>query len=654
MNLESLEDLLREASLAYASGSPIMTDAEYDSLAKEYKTKTNQNWYWEDLSGDVLHSRPMLSLEKAKTIEELKQFLRIYDNVLLLPKIDGLALTLTYKNGILVSALTRGKRINGLTYGNSVLKNASRIYGIPHKIKHTSPVEVRGEVYMPESFLNTANEMRLLQNKSPFENARNAAAGILRNEEAAGINLLKFVAYSVFNPEKSLYEDDFFKFTSYSEALLHLNSLSFETPKFLKESLKSLSLQILHNFIDSNSFEFPTDGVVITFDQFSAHRSLGTNNSHPFYSAAFKFEDELAETTLTNIEWTATRTGRIVPTFVFNPVRLEGTTVSRATGHNYANVVKVNARVGDKVEVYKANMIIPQVRRLTQKNNFDKAFNLIERCPSCFSRVSYNLVDALCNNSSCLAKIVNQLINACNRKNWDIDGMGESLAEALVERNYVCSLADLFKLREVSLTELANIKMSEKRLGESSASKLIANIDKAKTKSWTTTLHALGCPGLGEPECKEIASKWSLQDLLENKALTEELTKIKGVGAKTAANFCSWLETNRLWLLRLKPLGVNTEKEINNPITNSLLNSSALSGKTVVITGKHSVPRQVLEKLVIEYGGCISSTVSKNTDILVAGEDAGSKLEKAIQLNSKAKDELIQIISENELRSIVA
>lgn len=655
MTTEELESILTSASSAYSVGQTIMTDAEYDKLAEDYKSLTGKTWYWEDAEGDIQHSRPMLSLEKAKTVEDIVKFFKQDSKsfALLLPKIDGLALSLVYRNGFLVSALTRGKRVGGVTYGNSVIQNARRIYGIPYKISVTAPIEIRGEVYMPENFFSLANETRAKYKKPLFENVRNAAAGILRTEDGSGLNLLRFVAYNVFNPDQLPHEDSYFGAISLTSSFDLLTQLGFSTPPIQRVDVSKLSLEGLHEFIDNKTLEYQTDGVVVTLESIAAHKSLGTNNSHPLYSVAFKFEDETAETTLLDIEWTATRTGRIVPTYLFEPVRLEGTTVSRATGHNYANIIKLNAKPGDKVEVYKANMIIPQVRRVTAKNNFSKHFDLVNKCPSCLHKVTYNLVDALCENDACSAKIVNQLINACNRKNWDIDGMGESLAYSLVYSGLVKTIPDLFRftIEKEFQSRLAKTEMSGKTLGASNAKKLVENIQKAKEKPWSITLHALGCPGLGEPECKEIAKRWSLKDLLSCETLTSDLLAVKGFGSRTVEEFTTWLEENKSWIQELNSLGVNTSRE-----ESQVLNSDVFSGKTFVITGTHSVPRHVLEKLIQDNGGTLTSAVSKNTDFLVAGENAGSKLEKAESINAKAKkpQDTVTIINEQQLKDMVA
>lgn len=652
MTLEELEYILTSASSAYAVGQTIMTDSEFDKLTQQYKAITGSNWFWQDKDGDVQHSRPMLSLEKAKTVDDVIKFFKRdkKSSAVLLPKVDGLALSLVYRNGFLVSALTRGKRVGGITYGNSVIQNARRIYGIPYKIPVTASVEIRGEVYMPEQFLNLANETRIFYKKPFFENVRNAAAGIIRNEDGSGLNLLRFVSYSIFNPDEPPHNDSYFGAQSFTSSLELLTQLGFLVPPTERVNLSALTLEVLHQFIDTKSFEYQTDGVVVTLESLVSHKSLGTNNSYPLYSIAFKFEDETAETTLLDIEWSATRTGRIVPTYVFESVRLEGTTVSRATAHNLANVIKINAKPGDKVEVYKANMIIPQVRRVTCKTNFSREFNLVTNCPACSSKVTYNLIDALCDNVNCSAKIVNQLINACNRKNWDVDGMGESIAEALVENNLVVNLSDLFKLNSSQVSFLSSISLSGKSFGQSNAKKLVENIQKAKLKPWSTTLHALGCPGLGEPECKEIAKRWSLEDLL-NSDISQDLIAIKGFGKRTVEEFQLWLTTNNTWLKELNGLGLNTSVE-----KTQALHSSIFSGKTFVITGTHSVPRHVLEQLIQENGGTITSAVSKNTNYLVAGENSGSKLEKAESINSKAKEHSgkITIINEQQLKDMVA
>lgn len=653
MNLEELINKLREADKAYYDDNkPIMPDHEYDGLVEEYFKLTETKWMTFESGGTIQHNRPMLSLNKAHTLEEVYKQLGTDTECVLMPKIDGGGLSLWYSpEGDLIRAVTRGKLVAGISYGEDVTANARMIKGIPLKVDtEGGSLEVRGEVYMTQSDLELANQLR----KEPFRNTRNAATGILRKDsDVTNLKYVRFVAYNVFDPTRPHHED--MKFYSFKNQLEWLTKNSFKVPDTRTTTTANLELEDFNENVCKLQ-EYGTDGVVVMINDMSLQRSMGYSSRYPEFAIAFKFKTETAETTIRKIEWTATRTGRVVPTAIFDEVELDDTNVSRATLHNAKNVADLNIAIGDIVEVFKANMIIPQVSKIVTPNPnreiyYDNPFvcggptyYIPKQCPSCNSQLSWNdtYVDIVCTNFKCPPKLVGALTNAAGKKNWDIDGLGESVAEALAE-TMVGDLADLFELKDYE-EALSLIKLSGSiRFGESRTRTLLDQIEKAKSKPWHVTLHALGCPGLGEPECKLIAQQYSLIDLINNSTeedFVTDLVSIKGIGKKTAETFKQWLLDNSEWLLRLELQGLNTSKEEVKQA------SGILVDKTLCITGTHSVPRSVLEQLITDHGGTLTSSVSKKLGYLVAGENAGSKLDKATKLG-------VTILTEDELRCLI-
>lgn len=710
MTEQELVAKLQEADKAYYDlDNPIMPDHEYDRLVLEYEILTGTRWMFQGSSGSVKHKRPMVSLFKVHTVPELVKFLDLVDSteLLVMPKIDGGGLSLWYgPSGNLIRAITRGKLVAGESFGEDVTSQAKLIQGIPHTITPMGyPVEVRGEVFMYEDGFEEAVYQREQEGKEPFKNSRNAASGILRNESQSHYcKFVNFVGYEVFQQDLLHHEDKWFE--KFSDKLIWLDHNGFGTTEIMflpysnlkgedpvhgtcsiKETfghsddkfvLEYLSDQFLGNVSE------PNDGVVIMLDDMDVCRSLGYSRTHPNFGVAFKFATETAETTIRAIHWTATRTGRVVPKAIFDEVELDGTTVGQATLHNYKNVLDLDIRVNDVAEVFKANMIIPQIARIVGKAwTLSPEPNTVTECPSCESTLVINdtSVDLICTNPDCKPKLVGAIVNACGKKNWDVD-LGDSVAEALVNSEMVTSLADLFNLRAPTewyrepvqtssvvkpgrpsklntmepapsdrLRQLASLKLGGKvSFGMSRARKLMDALEGAKSKPWHITLHALGCPGLGEPECKKIASRYGLYELLEvgpdpvkdtEDYWLEQLISIKGMGKVTAKSVVDWVKSNYHWLEDLEALGLNTEAEgesiqVNGPLT----------GKTLCITGSFKIPRAVLESKVLESGGSVSSSISKKTTYLLAGDNAGTKLDKALKLG-------VPVIKEEDLYDLI-
>ncbi len=660
--LEELKSSLVAADRNYYDlNRPSITDHAYDLLCAQYLVRTGILWKSQGSTGDVAHERPMLSLDKAHGVDEVSSSLGVDTKVCITPKIDGLGLSLRFsKCGQLVRGLTRGKLVDKVSYGEDVTAQARKVQGVLGvSLALGKPVEVRGEVYLPPAALAAINTERVTAGEKPYVNARNAAAGILRSVDSRWHQELKFIAVKALNPLQEQHDDDLFK--TEKSMFEWLQESGFTVPPQEYDALRTFSVEDLTLFRSTAEElgDYETDGVVLTVDSWAQQRSMGLASKFPRYAVAYKFEDETVETTLHGILWSTSRTGRCVPKFVFDPVELEGATIECATAHNYANVLKLNAQPGDIVEVYRANQIIPQVRRVVAKNSSLGASTKGQcptACGSCAGPLTVGAVDLTCDNPSCGARLPELLQYACGKKNLDVDGVGPALAEALVESEFlnIENLYDFLALAESETVKLRNMNdlpdldVGGKRLGTSAAQKLLDGIEKARSKPWNIVLHSLGCPGLGEPECRSITAEWGLNELLymvsqeDTSTFLQELVSLKGVGTKTAESFISWLDANYDWLYKLNKLGFNTEAA---PAAAPV--STQLSGMSFCLTGSLSKPRPVFEALILDAGGSVSGSVSKKLTFLVAGAEAGSKLEKAEKLGVQVLDEagLVALLS---------
>jgi DNA ligase (NAD+) len=662
--LEELKSSLAAADRNYYDfDAPSITDHAYDLLCAQYLVRTGVLWKSQGSTGDVAHERPMLSLDKAHGVDEVSSSLGADTKVCITPKIDGLGLSLRYsKCGQLVRGLTRGKLVDKVSYGEDVTAQARKVTGVLGvSLGLGTPVEVRGEVYLPPAALAAINLERVAAGEKPYVNARNAAAGILRSVDSRWHQELKFLAVKALNPLAEQHDDDLFK--TEEEMFEWLYDCGFQTPQPLLFSwVEHVSHKRLAAYRDRDIIEqgadYETDGVVLTVDSWAQQRSMGLASKFPRYAVAYKFEDSTAEAVVQEILWATTRTGRVVPRYRFSPVELEGATIEYATGHNLANVIKIGAVPGDTVEVFRANQVVPQVRRVVAKATGSTFVDAPSCCAACSQELETSEVDLLCTNATCGARLPELIQYSCSKKNLDVDGVGPALAEALVESEFLniknlydfLALAESETVKRRNMNDLPDLDVGGKRLGTSAAQKLLDGIEKARSKPWNIVLHSLGCPGLGEPECKTISELWSLSALLSwpfcvpnddlpdpKGTFIKHLTAMKGVGLKTAETFYNWLEANHAWLTRLDTLGFNTEAA---PAAAPV--STQLSGMSFCLTGRFSRPRDVVAASICAAGGAVTSSLSKRTSYLVAGDDPGSKLVKAMSL-------MVSCITELEL-----
>lgn len=685
MTFSELIELLIKADHAYHDlNDPIMSDAEYNHLALvEYRKHTGLKWHGQATAGDRTHVRLMGTLDKVHSVHELYKALG--DHLLVgMPKVDGFGLELTYGPMdtqpvmILRQALSRGRRSGGVSFGEVVTAKAKQL-SIPGILStapttrdvgafDTTPKTVRGEAYLTHGAFEEANALRLADGETPFKNRRNAAAGIFAKGDPRYLQFLSFVAYQVFDPRFEHHEDK--EFDTHYEQLIWLEEHGFAIPPSFHVFANDANPDKLKTWLEDQDLPYEVDGVVFSIDSMDTQRSLGYGREFPYFSAAFKFEDTRKTTILRSIRAEATRTGRISLVAEFDPIELEGATIENATLHNLANLIELGIQPGDEITVYRSGLIIPQIEAPFVFNG-DRELHLYlpDTCPSCAGAVTRNHVDLLCENESCPAKLAKAIHNAFSKKNWDVDGVGLALCEALVDSGKVETLADLFTLKyggvdfwktslsdtvrpgaalpklntfergetTLGLTQLSELDVGGKKLGLSSAKKFLAGIEAAKSKPWAITLHALGCPGLGEPECAQIAAAYGLKSLLTasqqsdlSAVLLQALIGLPGIGAKTASDFLFWLRTNYDWLSELLESGLRVEAEAPaGPV------SAQFAGEVVVFTGGLSKPRTWYEQAVVAAGGAKSGSISKKTTLVVAGTDAGSKLEAALALGIK-------------------
>lgn len=627
----------------YEKDEPDIEDFEYDVLMCELKsleetfpelikdTSPTQNvgGNAKNTFEKVTHNVLMGSLQDVFSKEDLvdfdKKVRNIYDDFLYVvePKIDGLSVSLEYENGELIRGSTRG---DGQT-GEDVTLNLKTIKNVPKTLKTTLELlEVRGEVFMPKSSFEKVIYEQEINEEKIFKNPRNAAAGSLRQKDPK-IAAKRLLDIYVFNVQQIKGQ----ALNSHIQSLDFLKEQGFNVSPSYKgcKTIEEAIAEIDRIGETRGEFSFDIDGAVIKIDDFKQRETLGYTSKFPKWAVAFKYPPEEKQTVITEIQLKVGRTGAITPTAVFEPVLLAGTTVSRAVLHNQDFINERNINIGDTVVVRKAGDIIPEVVKLVEKGENPKPYKLPENCPSCFEPASYfNDESALrCTNPTCEAQVLRTIIHFVSRDAMDIDGLGPSIIELLVNNNLVKSSADLYNLNHEQLSTL-------ERLGEKSANNIINAINKSKENDLNRLINALGIRNIGVGAAKDLSARFKSIDNLMG-ATIEEISSIDGFGetmAQSVVDFFSHPGTKEI-IGKLKLANVNMT-------TQKTTQGTTFLGQTFVLTG--TLPTLTREKatIIIEnLGGTVSSSVSKKTSFLLAGEAAGSKLTKALALDVKIINE---------------
>ena len=629
--------------LYYEKDAPELSDFEYDALSRELKALEAQ--FPELVTPDsptqrvggapaekieqVEHKVRMESLQDAFSFDELREFDRRVRQVIPEPKyvveakIDGLSVSLEYHNGILAVGSTRGDG----DVGENVTDNLLAIRDIPPRLENAPELlEVRGEVYMPHAAFAKLVEEQELADKTPFKNPRNAAAGSLRQKDSR-ITASRGLSIFVFNLQQAQPAS----FATHHETLDYLKGLGFPvSPRYtVFADIESAIAEIEEIGRLRGEFAFDIDGAVIKVDQLDARPLLGSTAKFPRWAIAFKYPPEEKETILRSVDVTVGRTGVLTPTAVFDPVLLAGTTVSRAILHNEDFIRQLDLRIGDTIKVSKAGDIIPEVVAVTRHAVDAPLYQLPEVCPSCGEPVHRQEGEAAlrCTNPECPAQALRNLIHFASRDAMDIDGLGKAVAAQLVDKGYVGSVADLYTLTKEQLLTLDKFK-------EKSADNLLGAIENSKKAGLARLLFGLGIRNIGDKAAALLARQFGSMNALRT-ASTEQVAAIEGFGevmAQSLAEFMAREGTADL-LGRLEAAGVDMEDH-------SAPRGSALAGLTIVVTGTlPTLSRSEAQALITENGGKAAGSVSKKTSYVLAGEAAGSKLDKAMQLGIPVLDE---------------
>lgn len=646
-------EITKNSRLYYDLDAPVISDYDYDMMFKElkeleekYPSLADPNSPTKRVGGEaatgfepVTHTVPLGSLSDVFDFDEVRAFVertKAFDaecGYSVECKIDGLSVALRYENGVLVRGATRGDG----RVGENVTGNLRTVRSIPLTLNteklagmDTSVVEVRGEVYMPHSSFERLNAEREKRGEALFANPRNAAAGTLRQLDpkvcaSRGLDIF------VFN-----YQTGTLDFKEHDESLLALEKLGFRIIPYLKvvKTADEVISQIEEIGKMRGTLPFDIDGVVIKVNDLALRRTIGENSATPKWAVAYKFPPEEKETKLTDIVIQVGRTGILTPNAVLEPVKLAGTTVSRATLHNLDFIRERDIMIGDTVVLRKAGDIIPEVvRAVPEKRDGTQApFEMPERCPSCGEPVELDEESEgsayYCTNSDCPAQIMRNLIHFASKGAMDIDGLGPALLEKLHDTGLVKSIADIYGLTAEQLAGL-------ERMGEKSAAKLISSIEKSKSAGLARFLSALGIRQVGDKAAAVIAARFGdIEELF--KATPETLCEIDDVGEITAENIVSFFshpQTRRM-IDRLKDVGVVMTAE------KAAAGDDRFAGMTFVLTGTlPDMTRDEASALITSHGGKVSGSVSKKTSYVVAGAEAGSKLAKAESLGVPVIDE---------------
>ncbi|MDB0075663.1 MULTISPECIES: NAD-dependent DNA ligase LigA [Streptococcus mitis group] len=635
--------LNRYATEYYTSDNPSVSDSEYDRLYRElveletaYPDQVLADSPTHRVGGKVLdgfekysHQYPLYSLQDAFSREELEAFdARVRKEVahptyICELKIDGLSISLTYEKGILVAGATRGDG----SIGENITENLKRVKDIPLTLPEELDITVRGECYMPRASFDQVNQARQENGEPEFANPRNAAAGTLRQLDTAVVakrNLATFLYQ-----EASLSTRD-----SQEKVLMHLEQLGFvvNPKRILAETIDEIWDFIQEVGQKREKLPYDIDGVVIKVNDLASQEELGFTVKAPKWAVAYKFPAEEKEAQLLSVDWTVGRTGVVTPTANLTPVQLAGTTVSRATLHNVDYIAEKDIRKDDTVIVYKAGDIIPAVLRVVESKRIsEEKLDIPTNCPSCDSDLLHfeDEVALRCINPRCPAQIMEGLIHFASRDAMNITGLGPSIVEKLFAANLVKDVADIYRLQEEDFLLLEGVK-------EKSASKLYQAIQASKENSAEKLLFGLGIRHVGSKASQLLLQHFhSIENLAQ--ADPEEVASIESLGGVIAKSLQTYFATegSEILLRELKEAGVNLDYKGQTVVADA-----ALSGLTVVLTGKlERLKRSEAKSKLESLGAKVTGSVSKKTDLIVAGVDAGSKLQKAQELGIEVRDE---------------
>ncbi len=671
--VQELRQLLQQASYAYyVLDSPIMEDAVYDQLYRELQQLETQ--YSELVTPDsptqrvgekpvtqftsVRHNIPLYSLENAFNIDELKAWdqrwrrqvpnLETVEYVCEL-KIDGSALALTYENGTLTRGATRGDGV----MGEEITQNVRTIRSVPLQLNSLPErVEVRGEAFLPLFVFKQINQERQKAGEGLFANPRNAAAGTLRQLDSRIVarRRLDFFAYTLHIPGR----DDASIANTQWESLLLLEKMGFRVNPNHKLCCSLDEVAEYYEYWDTERLNLPymTDGVVVKLNSFKLQEQLGFTQKFPRWAIALKYAAEEAPTRVENIAVNVGRTGALTPLAEMRPVQLAGTTVSRATLHNSDRITQLDIRIGDTVIVRKAGEIIPEVLRVLPelRPSDAKPFVMPTHCPVCGQPVVREMGEAVtrCVNASCPAILKGAIEHWVSRDALDIRGIGEKLVHQLVDKAVVHSVADLYNLTEDKLYEL-------ERMGKKLAQKLVEAIALSKNQPWSRVLYGLGIRHVGSVNAQLLTEKFPTVEQLAETSQAK-IETVYGIGAEIAQSVYQWfrIDANQILISRLQEAGLQLAGTEEVPAVDA--KNQQFAGKTFVITGTlPTLKRDEAKALIQKAGGKVTDSVSKKTDYLVVGEDAGSKLTKAqeLEINLLSEAQLLVMLATDELVSEV-
>lgn len=653
--MDELIDYINKASYEYyVLDNPTITDQEYDdyynellSIEEKYPELKREDSPTNRVGGAVLdkfekvtHDHPMLSFDDIFNEEEIILFDERIKKVVstahytLEPKMDGLSGSLIYKKGVLVRGATRG---DGVT-GEDITTNIKTIKSVPLRLTEDIDIEVRGEIYMSKKSFLEANREKVKNGEKEFANPRNAAAGSIRqlDSKVAAKRNLDFMAYFIPNPED-------YGIKTQKESLGFLRKLGFVTNYKLNGYAKNVKDII--NYIDSlsekrDNLPFEIDGVVLKVDNLEDEKRLGFTSRVPRWGIAYKFPAKEVLTTLKEIKFTVGRTGKITPNAIFSPVHVSGSLVSKATLHNSDYCIDKDVRVGDTISIRKAGDVIPEVVevKLDRRKEDSVPFKMIENCPMCNSVLVRKDANHYCKNEHCPSRKIESLIHFSSRDAMYIEGFGESIVEDFYNLGYLKNIDDFY-----TLDKYKDELMLLEGFGEKSISKLLESASNSKKNSLERLLFGLGIRYVGKKTAKILSKYYKTMDNLI-KADFDELKSINDIGDVIAKSIVDYFsdEKNINLINRLKDLNLNMRylgEEVNTSNEN-------INGKTFVITGTLSRPRDEIKEEIEGLGGNVTGSVTKKTDYVIAGEKAGSKLTKANELG-------ISVLTEEEYNNML-